>query len=108
MAQVEWQVQVMVPEGEVLGRVEYLEQSRRRIATKVGTEFVDLVQHHHWIVDAGSPQRLYDAPGQSANIGPAMAPELSLVMDTAKRHPFEFAAHRPRDGLAKTGLAHSG
>ena len=60
--QIEIQIKVMVPESVVLGRVEHLEQRRRRIPPPVAAELVDLVEEHHRVHRAGV---LY-GPGDTA------------------------------------------
>src|SRR6185436_5656781 len=43
------QIEIVVPERKVLGRVENLEQSRSRISSEVHAELIHLIQHHHRI-----------------------------------------------------------
>ena len=45
--EVELDVEVVVAERVVLGRVEHLEQGRRRVAAPIGADLVDLVEHDH-------------------------------------------------------------
>ena len=71
-------------------------------------ELVHLVEHHHRIARLGLADRLNDVAGQRADIGPAMAADLGLVMQSAEAEPHEFAADGARDRLAKRGLAHAG
>src|SRR5262249_33496476 len=52
--------------------------------------------------------RLDDLAGHRADIGPAVAADLRLVVHAAERHVHEVAAGRARDRLAERGLAHPG
>ena len=52
--EVERQVEVVVNEGVVLLRVEYLKERGGRVAAVVHAELVYLVEHHHGIVDSGA------------------------------------------------------
>src|SRR6185503_6281606 len=61
--QVERQVDIVIPEREVLRGIEYLEKRRSRIASEVHPELVDFIQHHHRIIDRRAAQRLNDAAG---------------------------------------------
>ena len=51
---------------------------------------------------------LDDAAGQSADIGPAVAPYLGLIPDAPERKPVELSPQSPGDGLADGGLAGPG
>ena len=46
-------------------------------------------------------------PGQRADVGAPVAPDLGLVVDAAQAHAHELAAHGLRDALAQRGLAHA-
>ena len=108
LAQVERHLEVVVLERVVLLRVEDLEEGRRRVAPEVHPDLVDLVEHEDRVVRAGRLDVLDDPSGQRADVGPAVAANLGLVVDPAEAHPDELAAHRPRDALAERGLANTG
>src|SRR5687768_17688684 len=78
--EIEWQVEIMIPERMVLGRIQDFQERRRGIAAEVATQLVHFVQHEDGIVDPGSTHRLYDPSGQGADIGPAMPAKFSLIM----------------------------
>ena len=101
LAQVERHLEVVVLEGVVLLRVEDLEQGRARVAPEVHADLVDLVEHEDRVVRAGRLDVLDDPAGQGADVGPAVAADLRLVVDAAEAHPDELAAHRPGDALAE-------
>ncbi len=60
LGEVERQVEVVVPERVVLGRVEHLEHRRGGVAAVVGAHLVDLVDHHHRVHRAGVADRADD------------------------------------------------
>ena len=105
MRQVELDVQVVVAERVVLGRVEHLEQGRRRVAAPVGADLVDLVEHDHRVHRAGIAQRAHQPPRQGADVRAPVAADLGLVADAAERHADELPPGRARDRLADRGLA---
>ena len=63
IGQIQLDIQVVVPEGVVLRRVEHLQQRRGRVAPVVGAELVHLVQQDHRIHGAGVGDRPYDPAG---------------------------------------------
>ena len=106
LGQVERHVQVMVGEGEVLFRVQHFQQGRGRVAPEVHAQLVDFVQHEQRVVRAGGAQRLDDAPGQRADVRPAVAADLGLVAHAPERQAHELAAHRARNRTPERRLAH--
>jgi hypothetical protein len=106
--QVEVDLEVVVAEGVVLGRVEHLEQRRGRVAPVVGAELVDLVEHD----DRVHGPRLAQGPHQAARLGPhvgaAVTPDLGLVAHAAERDPDELAPEGAGHRLAERGLADPG
>ena len=106
--QVELDVQVVVAEAVVLGRVEHLEQRRRGVAAPVGAHLVDLVEHDHRVHRPGVAKRPDQAARQSSDVGAAVAANLGLVADASQRHADELPSGRPGDRLADRGLAGAG
>src|SRR5829696_5931534 len=103
--QVQLDLEVVVPEGVVLGRVEHLEQGRGGVAAPVGTDLVDLVEQEHRVHGPGLLDGPGDPAGLGADIGAPVAADLGLVADAAEGDPDELAAHGPGDRLAQRGLA---
>ena len=97
--------QVVVAEGEVLLRVEHLEQRRRGVAAVVGADLVDLVEHEDGVRRAGLVDALDDAARHGADVRPAVAADLGLVAHAAEREPHELAVEGPGDRSAERGLA---
>ena len=108
LREVERHLEVVVLERVVLLRVEDLQEGRRGVAPEVHAELVHLVEHEDRVVRAGRLDALDDAPGERPDVGPAVAPDLRLVVDAAQAHPHELAAHGPGDALAERCLAHAG
>ena len=92
----------------VLRRVEHLQQRGRRVAAPVGADLVDLVEQDHRVHRSGVAERAHEPPRQSADVGAAVAADLSLVTYAAERHAHELPVERARDRLADRGLAGSG
>ena len=108
LGEVELEVEVVVAEGVVLGRVEHLEHRRGRVAAEVGAHLVDLVDHEDGVARAGVAQGADDRPGQGADVGAAVAADLGLVADAADRDALELAAQRLGDRAPEAGLADPG
>src|SRR5690606_20165868 len=94
-----------VPEGVVLGRVQHLQQARGGVAGAPDGELVPLVEEDPRVHRAGLPDGPDDPARHGADVRTPVAADLSLVANTAQRHPGEVAAERPRDRLAEAGLA---
>ena len=105
LAEVQLDVEVVVTEGVVLGRVEHLQQSCRGVTAPVRTDLVDLVEQDHRVHRPGVPERPHEPSGERSDVGPPVATDLGLVADAAERHAHELAPGRPRDRLADRGLA---
>src|SRR5262249_62058407 len=95
-----------VEAGVQLG-LSHFQHRRRAIALDAASHLVDLVEHHDAIARAGFLDALDDVPGESADIGPAVAADLRLIMHTAEAYPDERPAHGARDRLPERGLANA-
>jgi hypothetical protein len=60
VGEVELEVQVVVAEAVVLGRVEHLQHRRGGVATEVGAHLVDLVDHEDGVTGTGVAQGAQD------------------------------------------------
>ena len=103
--QIEGHVQVVVLEREVLLRVEDLQQGGAGVTAEIGPQLVDLVEHEHGVVRAGLLDALDDASRQRADVGPAMPPDLGLVVHPAQRDAREAPAHGAGDRATQGCLA---
>ncbi len=106
LAQVEGQVEVVVAEGVVLGRVEHLKQRRGRVALEARGDLVQLVEDEDRVPCADPPQALDDPPRHRADVRPPVAADLRLVAHAAQAEPLKLAAQRARDRLAQARLTH--
>ena len=95
----------MVQEVAVLLRVEDLEQGGRGVATEIGAQLVDLVEHQDRVPGAALAQPLDDAPRKGADVSPPVAAELRLVAHASQRQAVESAAHGAGDRAPERGLA---
>ena len=107
VGQVQVQLEVVVAERVVLGRVEHLEQRRRGVAAVVRPELVDLVEEHDRVHRAGLLDRPHDPAGERADVGPAVSADLRLVPDATQGDADELPAEGARDRLTQGGLADS-
>src|SRR5206468_5976557 len=87
-------IEIMIPEGTVLLRIEDFKQSRARVAAKIASELIDLVEQDHRIDRSGPFHQLNDLPGQGTDVSSSMAANFRLVVYTAKRQSHEFSAGR--------------
>src|SRR5262245_2692054 len=92
----------------VLCRIQHFEQCAGRIAAKVRTNFVDLVEHKHWVTCAAAAQLLNDPSRHRADIRTAMTTNLCFVAHSAETDSHKFTAQRVGDRLPQTGFAYSG
>src|SRR6202030_3198223 len=97
----------MIREVALLLRVEDFEQRRRWIAAPVGAHLVDLIEHEDRVARARPLHLLKNPSRHGADVGPAMTPDLRLVMDAAERQPDELASERTGNRLAQAGLPHT-
>ncbi len=108
LAEVERQVHVVVAEGDVLFRVEHLEQGARRVAAPIGAGLVDLVDHEQRVVGAGVAHGADDDAGHRPHVRAAMPADLGLVAHAADTDALELAAHGLGDAVAQARLADAG
>ncbi len=101
-------LEVVVAERVVLGRVEDLEERGSGVALEADAHLVDLVEHEDGVGAAGLLQRLDDPPGERADVGPAVTADFRLVADAAKGDPHELPVHGARDRLAERRFSHPG
>ena len=71
-------------EGVVLLGVQNFEQRRRRVAAKIVSELVDLVEQYERVDDAGLLHHLNDLSRQRADVGAAMPANFGLVAHPAQ------------------------
>ena len=95
----------MVGKGVVLLRVEDLKQSARGISVIGDAELVYFVQHHDRIGDAALLDAVHDPAGHRADVGSAVAADISFVAHAAEAHAHIFPVQRFRDALSDTCLA---
>ena len=101
-------IQVTIDKRVVLSRVEHFEQCARRIAAKIRTDFIDLVEHENRIARAAAAQFLNDASRHRADVRAAMTANLRFIAHSTEADPHKFAAQRVGDRLTQTGFAHAG
>src|SRR5437899_11476896 len=107
LRKIERYVEVAIDKSVVLARIEHLEQGACRVATKVGADLIDLIEHHDRIARAGTTQLLNDASRHRPDVGAAVAPNLRFIANTAEAHPYKPPAQSIRDRLTQTGLSDS-
>ena len=81
----------MITELVVLLRIEDLEQGSGRVAAEVGCHLVDLVEEENRVDGRRLAHHLDDLPGEGADIGAAVSPNLGLVAHAAERESDEVA-----------------
>ena len=95
-------------EGRVLFRVQHFQQGAGGVAV-VGVlcHLVYLVQDEDGVRRAGLLDVLDDAARHGTDVGAAVTANLSLVVQSAQRHPDVFALQRVGNRLAQRRLAHA-
>src|SRR5699024_6871389 len=87
LAQVQGNLQEVVPEGVVLLAVQHLQQGGGRISPVVVAQLVDLIQEQQGIHAAALGDCVDDPAGHGPHIGPPVAPDVGLVPDAAQAQP---------------------
>src|SRR5689334_6237538 len=108
LRKIERNVQIAIDESFVLLWVEHLKQRAGRIATKVGTDLVNLVEHHDRIACAGSPQLLNNAARHRSDISAAMSANFGFVANSAQAHPNKLSLKRISHGLTQARFPDTG
>src|SRR5215471_3450843 len=101
-------IEITINECMVLCRIEHFEQCACGVATKIRTNFVDLVEHKNRVACAAATQFLNDSSRHRADIGAAMTANLSFITHSAETDPHKFAAEGIGDRLTQTGFADAG
>jgi len=97
----------VVTESVVLFRVKCFKQSRSRVATEVGSHFVNFVKQEHRVHTATSLHTVNNSAGHSANIGTAMTTNFSLVTNTTQGNTGVLASDSFSNAVSQRGLAHA-
>ena len=101
-------LQIMVPEGNVLLPVQHLQQGGGRVAPVVIAQLVDLVQQQQGIHGPAAGDGLDDPARHGAYVGLPVAPDVRLVPDAAKTQPRQLPVRRLGDAHSDGGLSHTG
>ena len=105
LRQVERHFKVVVREGVVLLRVQYLKQRRGWIAAEcIRADLVDLVEDDDRIVGASVADCLDHASGHCPDIGAAMPANFSFVTHSTERHACVGASEGTSNGFAEARL----
>ena len=97
----------MVDEACILFRIKHLEQRRCGVSLEVGPDLVEFVEHHDRVGRLDPPDLFDDAARLRADVGPAVAADLGLILHASQGNAHELPAERPRDGPAQRRLARS-
>ena len=97
----------MVTESVVLFRVKCFEQSRSRVATEVGSHFVNFVQQEHRVHTATSLHTVNNSAGHSTNVGTAMTTNFSLVTNATQGNAGVLATDSFSNAMRQGSLTHT-
>src|SRR6185436_12592593 len=89
----------------VLLRIQHLEQRRRRIATKIGSDLVDFIQHEHRIVGARLMDALNHATWHGSHVGASVTSNFGFIVHATKAHAHELASECVCNRLPERRLA---
>ena len=101
LAQVVFDIEIVIHEHVVLFGIEHFHQGGRRVATEVGRHLVELIEHEDGVYRAGLLHHLDDLARQRANVGAAVAANLGFVTNAAQRQADELASGGAGDRLAQ-------
>jgi len=107
-AQVNRDLQKMIPESVVLLAVKYLQQRRGGVAPHIAGQLIDLVQHQQRVHGTGAGHGIDDAAGHGADIGLAMAADIRFVPHAAQTESGQLAVHSLGYGDGDRGFAYAG
>src|SRR3989338_7611305 len=102
------EIQVVVLKGDVLFRVQDLEEGGGWISPEVHAHLVDLVQKKNRVVGSRFFKALNNFSREGADVSPPMTANLRLVPNAAQRAPNEFSPHRAGDRSPQRRLADAG
>jgi len=108
LAQIVFQLHIVVVKFTILLRIKDLQQCRRRITVELFGDLVDFIEHEHRVRGFGLPDILDDPPGHRPDVGFAVPPDLRLIMEPAQAHPHVLATQGTGHRLAQGGLPHPG
>src|SRR6267142_3754494 len=97
----------MIAECVVLLRIKHFYQRRRWIAAEVASEFVNFVQHHHWIVHLRAFDALNNLSRQRADVRAPVSADFRFIVHATQGDTHEFASQRTSNRLAQLGLAYA-
>mmetsp|Transcript_13945 Transcript_13945/g.40701 ORF Transcript_13945/g.40701 Transcript_13945/m.40701 type:complete len:555 (+) Transcript_13945:632-2296(+) len=100
-------VQVEVPEGRVLRRVQGLQQRGGGVSPHVPAQLVDLVDEDHGVGDLRDLQGLHELARHRAHVRAPVAADLGHVLQAAHGETEEAPVQRARDALSYRRLAHA-
>jgi len=107
LGEIEIHFQVMVAEGIILLWVEDLQKGRRRITPEIHAHLIHLIKQENGVSGFGFPDGLNDFPWHGADIGSAVAADLSLIPNAPQGHAHEIPSQRSGHRLAQRGLTYS-
>lgn len=90
----------MIREFVILGWIQHLKQSSTRIASRILTHFIDLIEQKYGIICLDLLKGGDDDSGHGADVCTAMSADLSLVTHTTQGHSVEFAVECLSNGLS--------
>ena len=105
VAQIVGNVHVVIRKGVVLLGVKDFKQGAGGISVVGDAELVHFVQYHDGVGDAALFNAVHDPAGHRADVGPAVAADVSFVAHAAKAHTHIFPVQSLCDALSDTGLA---
>jgi len=94
LCQIVFNVQVVILKHVVLFRIEYFQQGRARVATKIRSQLVHFVEQQHRVDGAGLFHHLNDLARQRADVGTPMAANFRFIAHATKTEPHKLSSRR--------------
>ena len=108
IGQIKGNLQIVVPVGVILLRIQNLQQGGTGISAVVRTHFINFVQQQHRIGTSCLGHGRHNSAGHGTHIGFAMAPDVRFIMDAAQRNPSHFPVQTSGNRIGNAGLADTG
>ena len=105
VAEVKWDIKIVILKSLVLFRVQHFQQGTGRIAAVVPCQLVDLIQQDDRVGGLGGIDGTDDAAGHCADVCTAVAADLGFIMHAAKAHAGKVAVHAGGNGARNGGFA---
>ena len=108
LTQIKIQIEVMVPEGAVLCRIEDFQERTAGIAPPVTPHFIHLIEHENRVPCPGTLDGLHNTARHGTYIGSPVTSDLSLITNASQAHSGKLSPQGPGNTVPEACLADTG